>query len=92
MSKPLFPLGLLLATPGAVKALKNANQDPFELVNRHQSGDWGQLVEADKLENEFAVKHGFRIVSRYRLTTGEVLWIITEWNRSVTTLLLPGEY
>ena len=91
-TKPLFRLGLLLATPGAVKALKAAQQDPFVLVNRHQSGDWGELVEADKKENEFAVKHGFRIMSRYRLSTGEVLWVITEWDRSATTLLLPGEY
>lgn len=92
MAKALFALGQVVATPGALEALEAARQDPFTLVSRHQSGDWGELVEADKQENEFAVQHGFRILSRYRLSNGTIVWVITEWDRSVTTFLLPAEY
>jgi hypothetical protein len=87
-----FSLGQVVATPGALEALEAAEQDPFTLVSRHQSGDWGELVEADKQENEYSVQHGFRILSRYRLATGAIVWVITEWDRSATTLLLPNEY
>jgi hypothetical protein len=59
---------------------------------RHVTGDWGNLGPYDKEENATSVKHGFRILSSYHLGNGEKLWIITEADRSVTTLLLPSEY
>lgn len=87
-----FPLGKVVATPGALDALKQAGQDPWRLLARHQKGDWGELSEEDKQENELSVEKGFRILSAYTLRTGVKLWIITEADRSVTTLLLPHEY
>ena len=91
-STPLFRLGQVVATPGALEALQAAGQDPLDLLRRHQSGDWGEVPEEDKQENDFSVQQGFRILSAYTLTTGVKLWLITEWDRSVTTVLLPQEY
>ena len=56
------------------------------------AGDWGYLDDEDKKENELSVKEGFRILSAYKLETGVKVWVITEWDRSVTTILLPTEY
>ncbi len=94
MNRPLlkFPLGRIVATPGALKALEQANQNPFEFLERHQAGDWGDLCEEDKKENEFSVQNGFRILSAYRTRTDVKIWVITEADRSATTLLLPHEY
>ena len=89
---PRFPLGRIVATPGALQALEEANQNPFEFIRRHQSGDWGELCEEDKRENEFSLKNGFRLLSAYRTLHDVKVWIITEADRSVTTLLLPHEY
>ena len=89
---PNFPLGRIVATPGALQALEEANQNPFEFIQRHQSGDWGELCEEDKSENEFSVRNGFRILSAYRTRNNVRLWLITESDRSVTTFLLPEEY
>jgi hypothetical protein len=91
-NKRLFSLGQVVATPGAVEALTAAHVEPLTLLARHASGDWGELVEEDKQANEHAVQNELRILSSYRLSTGEKIWVITEWNRSVTTLLLPMEY
>ena len=92
MAGPLFPLGRLVATPGALALLKRAGEDLLPmLLERHRSGDWGDVPPEDARENEFSVRHGFRIVSSYRVA-GERLWIITERDRSATTLLLPSEY
>jgi len=90
--KPLFNLGQIVGTPGAIGALIEAEQEPVELLLRHVTGDWGDLDEEDKKENELSVKDGFRILSAYKLETGEKVWVITEWDRSVTTILLPEEY
>jgi hypothetical protein len=87
-----FPLGQTLATPGALEALQSAGQDPAALLARHQVGDWGDLDEEDKKENEFSVDRGLRILSAYTLPTGVKLWVITEADRSATTILLPSEY
>jgi hypothetical protein len=87
-----FPLGQIVATPGALQALKEAGQHPTEFLSRHASGDWGNLDDEDKQENEFSIQNGFRILSSYVTRTGTKLWIITEADRSVTTLLLPSEY
>ncbi len=93
MSKPLFPLGQIVSTPGAVEALTQEGSDFMEFLRRHVSGDWGDLCAADRRENELSVKEGLRILSAYQLPrTGVKLWIITEADRSVTTFLLPSEY
>ena len=91
--KPLFSLGQVVATPGALDALARANQQPHDFLNRHATGDWGsELSEEDKDENKYSLQHGFRILSSYRTTAGEKLWVITEADRSVTSLILPEEY
>jgi len=90
--KPKFPLGQLLATPGALKAMENAGQSPGELLIRHVTGDWGLVCKADAEANEQAIKERTRLLSSYKLATGIVIWIITEASRAATTLLLPSEY
>jgi hypothetical protein len=90
--QPLFALGQVVATPGALAALETAGQAPHEFLARHVVGDWGNLVEEDVRENERALKVGNRLFSAYNLNDGTRLWIITEYDRSVSTLLLPMEY
>lgn len=92
MAASKFPLGTVVATPGALRALEESGESPFDFLVRHASGDWGELDEDDKRENELSLIHGFRLLSAYRLRTGEKIWVITEADRSVTTLLLPEEY
>jgi hypothetical protein len=91
---PRFSLGEIVATPGAIELLKQAEKAPAEYLLRHVQGDWGEdLPEEDIQENEFSVEHGFRLLSSYPIPeTEERLWIITEHDRSVTTLLKPDEY
>ena len=89
---PLFPPGQIVATPGAVRLLDETNKSPFEFLSRHFRGDWGDLCQEDKMENELSLKQGFRLMSSYPITDSKRLWIITEADRSVTTLLLPEEY
>lgn len=90
--EPLFPLGHIVATPGALKTMEEVGQDALDLLNRHVTGDWGDLGEEDKQENQLSVKEGFRILSAYTLESGDRIWIITEADRSVSTFLLPSEY
>ena len=87
----LFPLGQVVATPEALKLLEETGEDPCLLLARHCCGDWGNLNEHDRQENELSLEHGWRILSSYVVGEGRV-WIITEANRSVTTILLPSEY
>lgn len=89
---PRFSLGRLVTTRGALEALVAAGQDPMEFVARHHAGDWGELGAEDIQENEYSLRHGFRLLSVYTLRTGERIWVITEADRSATTLLLPEEY
>jgi len=90
---PLFPAGEIVATPGALALLEQANKTPLEFLSRHLRGDWGDdLCQDDKTENELSLKNGFRLLSSYNVTDAEKHWIITEADRSVTTLLLPAEY
>jgi len=89
---PRFPPGQIVATPGALRALAEAGQDPMELIARHQSSDWGEVPEEDKQENEYSLEHGFRLLSAYTLQTGVRLWLITEADRSATTILEPEDY
>jgi hypothetical protein len=90
--KPRFPLGASVATPGAIDAMESANQIPKELLDRHRSGDWGKVCAEDAQQNEAAVEDGSRIMSVYSLSNGLRVWVITESDRSATTILLPEEY
>jgi hypothetical protein len=92
MDKQLFALGRIVATPGALEAMSAGETNGFEYLARHAQGDWGDLCQEDKRENDLSVREGFRILSAYRLRTGAKLWLITEADRSVTTFLLPAEY
>lgn len=89
---PLFSLGQVVATPDALDALQEAGQNPRELLHRHQHGDWGDMVEEDKAENDYSVNQELRIFSAYTLSTGVKVWLITEADRSASTFLLPSEY
>lgn len=89
-----FELGKIVMTNGIARYLAE-DVDRFWTLNkclyRHRCGDWGDLCEEDKQANDYAVEHGERILSAYELF-GTKIWIITEWDRSVTTILLPEEY
>ena len=87
----LFGLGRLCATNGSIRALTSAAADPIEYVARHLAGDWGELDAADAAANDRALQLGERIISSYRLASGEKIWIITEADRSATTIRLPAE-
>ena len=87
-----FALGRILATPGAINAMKEAGESPLRLLRRHAHGDWGDLHQDDQRANELAIRRGMRVLSAYVLCTEERIWIITEADRSGTTLLLPSEY
>jgi hypothetical protein len=89
MTAPL-PLGRVVATPGALKLLSEIGEDPFGYLARHAAGDWGNLCAFDRRRNEIALRNGYRVSSSYETTAGRV-WIITEADRSVTTILLPEE-
>jgi hypothetical protein len=89
---PLFDLGQLVATPGALAALEKTGQSPMEFLSRHVTGDWGDIPDEDRKENQYSLEHDFRLLSSYRTNADEVVWVITEANRSHTTLLLPNEY
>jgi hypothetical protein len=91
-SKPLFSLGQTVATPGALELLEENGQTPSEFIAQHHSGQWGDLDEEDKRANDAALKDGSRIFSSYNLNDGQKIWVITEADRSSTTLLLPSEY
>ena len=90
MRAPL-PLGRVLATPGALKLLVEAGGHPFDLLARHATGDWGELCAFDRRQNEIALRDGYRVLSSYPIGE-ERVWVITEADRSVTTILLPEEY
>ena len=85
-----FPLGKVCSTPGAIQLLQEG--EALSMLSRHLRGDWGEVNEQDWKENDFSVTNGYRILSAYKARCGEEIWIITEADRSVTTLLLPDEY
>ena len=91
-TEPRFPLGMVVATPGALRALEQAGESASELIGRHVLGDWGDLCADDRAANEQALTCGFRLLSSYVLSTGAKVWVITESDRSSTCLLLPAEY
>ena len=101
-----FALGQIVATPGAIRLLEKTGFSAAALINRHVHGDWGDCCNEDAKQNEFAVANGERVFSVYRLVDAArlsatpvskrsdlpTLWTITDFDRSVTTLLLPSEY
>ena len=100
---PRFPLGQVCITPNVLAVLERLNIRPITLLQRHLQGDWGELDPEDIEANEEALREGYRLLSCYRLplqsdanetgtTEGVKVWIITEADRSITTLLLPEDY
>ena len=92
---PLFDLGRVVATPGAMDLLASAGENPARLLERHASGDWGEVPPEDARENVRSLKYGWRLMSSYPVgseANGERVWVITEADRSSTCLLLPSEY
>lgn len=87
-----FPLGRTLITPGALEAIAEAEEIPAAFLARHLVGDWGEVCQEDAQENELSLREGFRILSAYRTKNGTRIWVITEADRSATTILLPEEY
>ncbi|HMX98807.1 MAG TPA: hypothetical protein PKC44_03385 [Agitococcus sp.] len=90
-SKPLFELGQVCLTSGTHALMLEGQLDVNNLINRHVSGDWSDMCEEDRQTNQDAITHGDRIFSSFNLPTQKV-WVITEYDRSVTTILLPDEY
>jgi len=86
-----LPLGKVVATPGALRLLLESGEHPFDYLARHATGDWGDLCEHDRRENERSLRHGWRVLSSYAVGE-ECVWVITEADRSITTILLPEEY
>jgi len=91
VQRPLFQLGQTVMTPGASDLFIKTGETPLLYYLRHQRGDWGDLCEEDVRVNKAALKHGLRLMSEYHIN-GEKIWVITEADRSVTTILLPEEY
>lgn len=90
---PLFPLGQVVATPGAIDLLDRTGSNVTTLLSRHQNGDFGSVCTTDVRLNLEAIVVGLRILSCYEIgASRERVWIITERDRSVSTVLLPGEY
>jgi hypothetical protein len=97
MTDTKFPLGQVVATPGALEALEESGQTPDFFLEQHASGDWGIVSEEDWALNDQALVDGSRLLSAYRTLKGKKIWIITEaaddnGHRTVSTLLLPEEY
>ncbi|MCD6322810.1 MAG: hypothetical protein J7L77_07260 [Clostridiales bacterium] len=98
INQPKFKLGTTVATPGAIDALEKSNERPESFLKRHLMGSWGDVCKEDAQANDDAVAHEgnpdkqMRVLSSYKTNRNQTIWIITEWDRSVTTLLLPSEY
>jgi len=87
---PKFPFGQLVATRNAFDRL--SSEDMSNALFRHGSCDWGELCDEDRRANDLALEGDLRLLSSYTSATGVKFWIITEWDRSVTTVLLPEDY
>ena len=85
-----FPLGQTVITRNANSQLHP--EDVFLSLRRHAARDWGDVCAADKTENDLSLKEGFRLLSSYKDRNGTKFWVITEGDRSVTTVLLPEDY
>ncbi len=87
-----FPLGQIVATPGALEALAESGQTPDFFLDKHVQGDWGEVCNEDKKLNDEALLDGSRLLSAYRTLKNERIWVITEADRSSSCLLKPEEY
>ena len=85
-----FPLGQTMSTPGALEAIPP--DEMLRAMQRHAAGDWGDCCADDWAENELSLREGFRLFSVYHTAAGRKFWIITEADRSATTILLPDDY
>lgn len=92
LALPQFELGQVVATPAALDCLDTHKVSPLTLLSRHVSKDFGDIDQEDWQANLAALQYGNRIVSAYSIAPDAVIWVITEADRSVTTLLLPEEY
>lgn len=92
MSTAKFALGQIVATPGALEAMQESGQTPQFFLAQHAACNWGQVDSEDWQLNDEAVKEGTRLLSAYTTLKGRKLWVITEHDRSSTTILLPEEY
>ena len=88
----LFHLGNVVATPQSICVLNDHGISLESLLQRHATGDWGDLCTDDINANNDALQYGDRLLSSYVISESCKVWIITEWDRSVTTILLPSEY
>ena len=92
-SQARFSPGQVVMTAGVDELVRQGRLDPTPYLRRHFHGDWGDLDDSDRRQNDAALKSGEdRLFSSYQVTRDLKLWIITEWDRSITTLLLPSEY
>lgn len=90
LTHPLFPIGRLVSTPAALDAITPAEMELA--LNRHIVGDWGEVDEDDRQANDEALLCSLRLLSSYTNDSGVTFWIITEADRSSTTILLPSDY
>jgi hypothetical protein len=88
----MFQLGQMTATPGALNALQQTGEVPFDFLQRHLNGDWGDCDKEDAHSNDVALARGGRIFSVYHLKDDTKIWVITEADHSSTCILLPSEY
>ncbi|WP_334054370.1 hypothetical protein [Burkholderia cepacia] len=88
---PRFKLGRIFATPAAIDVMNAARISIIDLLIRHVRGDWGDICESDRQQNELALEVGSRLLSSYILPNGQSVWVITEADRAATTFLLPGD-
>lgn len=86
-----FALGQCVATHNAVETMQERGINPLHLLLRHHNGDWGEVGAEDKAANDRALIDGTRLLSAYNVN-GVRLWVITEADRSATTILLPEDY
>lgn len=89
---PKFSLGQCVATPGAMEAMTKSGDLPHTFLDRHVSGDWGDVGAEDKRANDRDLVDEGRLLSSYKLQDGTKIWVITEADRSSTCILLPEEY
>lgn len=90
-SAPMFPMGQIVATPAVADYFAAHGVSPLEYLGRHVRGDWGDVPPEDAAANQASIERGTRILSSYKVAS-ETVWVITEADRSSTTLLFPSEY
>lgn len=91
-SKPLFNLGQIVATPLSLSEIQKSGETPQDFIKQHSQGQWGLVCEEDRQANEDALRNGERLLSVYKTKLDVKLYVITEWDRSATTLLCSSEY